>query len=127
MRLRTFVINEEHFANFNMKRTSVPKYDEMLDDPPYYTKKGLSVKLESMSPKEYLMACAKIFRSTEAQQRQSVDDKLVDKYYERALNGEKMPVLVMNYATEDQNGRHRALVAEKLGLKSIPVLVIRKI
>jgi hypothetical protein len=50
----------------------------------------------------------------------------VEQYAVRARQGEKMPIPVIDRVNHEQEGRHRAMVAKKLGLKKIPVLFIER-
>lgn len=93
--------------------------------------KGQDANIEYMSPTEYLERCAKdIFHSSWNKviapiQRYYADT--ITKYANDMKNGDKFPIPYLDYTTENQEGRHRALaVIEAFGEDSImPVVVIK--
>ena len=85
-------------------------------------------KIEIMSPKEYLM---RIF-DIHGQQRgnfekitKATEQHKVDKIIKGMQNGIKYDLPVLDYRDAFQEGRHRALAAIQLGVKQIPVLVVK--
>ena len=104
------------------RRTDLPFYDGILKNPDYHKRaKGLKANIIEMSPKEYLRKCESMGAT-----RADVDEKLVGSYIQLVQNGEMMPMPVLDYSRMEQEGRHRALVAERLELKQMPVLVVEK-
>ena len=93
--------------------------------------KGQDAKIEYMSPTEYLDRCVKdIFHGSwnkDIAPIQKYNAETITKYAEAMMNGDKFPIPYLNYVTENQEGRHRALaVIEAFGEDSIiPVLVIK--
>lgn len=111
--------------NFDVNRTGYSfRYDQMLQQPEWFESQGTHVHLYEMSPQMYLMECSLLHMSSLEQQRAMIDEKLLASYIERAKQGSKMPMPYLDKANKEQEGRHRAVVAEALGLKKIPVLVI---
>lgn len=94
--------------------------------------KGQDAKIVYMTPNEYLERCAKdIFNSTWEKTVASIERNYADtitKYANDMKNGDKFPIPYLNYVTENQEGRHRALaVKQAFGEDSImPVLVIKE-
>lgn len=88
--------------------------------------------LEWMSPREYLNRVDPFFkRHTNEESMPWIAEKMIDLVYERGTT--KFSPLMMNphvkshiaedYYILDHEGRHRALVAERLGLHEIPVAI----
>jgi len=112
---------------FDKTDTDMPFYNSLLKNPEYAEKnKGLKVSVKMMSPEQYLEDVSKMQGITSAEQVSFIDDKLIDKYVDIMKQGVKMPMLVIDEASKLQEGRHRAIVAQKLGIKEIPVLIVEK-
>jgi len=113
---------------FNTETTDMPMYDNMLTNAGYHaSKKGRNVSIEIMGPMDYIRNLLKLEgRGTKSieQELRAVDTTTVGKYTQRAQAGEKMPMPVLDRMYGEQEGRHRAMVAEKLGLRDMPVMVI---
>ena len=105
-----------------LDRTSLSFYDGILKNPDYHNRdKALKATIMEMSPQEYLRRCDSMGAT-----RIVVDEKLVDTYVQRIQSGEMMPMPILDYSRMEQEGRHRALVAERLALEQIPVLIVEK-
>jgi len=112
--------------NWDLKRTDLPFYDNMLKDPDYYRRaKGVSGEIEHMSPQEYLRRSAVIFGTTLPKVYDAVYKPRVEKYADEMKMGDVFPIPVLDTDKKTQEGRHRVLAAEMLGAKTIPVLVVR--
>lgn len=133
---------------FDITTTGISYYNSMIqighivgkykDNPLEYFKnnKGIIFEIERMSPEEYLTRVYTIHmnnRILENIEIDTIEDYLLDhidfenvkKYKERTLEGSKMPMIVLDYKRNEQEGRHRAVVAQQLEVKEIPVLVVR--
>ena len=89
--------------------------------------KGEDAHLEYMTAKEYMECCSKIFgKSVDYLYNNLPDKSSVDKYAQDMLNGDIFPLPYVNFATNQQEGRHRALaVAKAYGEDAeLPVIVI---
>ncbi len=118
---------EEEAWKYFQKRPDMPYQEDILNNPEYHAeKKNMKAEIVFMSPTQYFKEIAKNRKSPmEAwQERRFVEKDLVEKYYQKALTGSKMPLPSIDKITGDQEGRHRAEVAEKLGLSVIPVLIV---
>ena len=114
--------------NWNPVGTDMPYYDGLLRDPAYYRRaKGITGKIEWMSPSGYLEKVAAMFGTTAARTLIWVDPVLAEKYADRMEDGDLFPIPVINYDLSEQEGRHRAYAALILGVRSIPVLVVRPV
>jgi hypothetical protein len=110
------------------KKTHMPMYDNMLANPKYFREqKGMVFKIETMTPDEYMAECAKGQHSTIMQEERTIDRNKVDKYAKLMQSGEKFPMPVIEHGKYGmiQEGRHRALAAKQIGVKNIPVMVVR--
>ena len=116
-------IKSKYFSN----TTNTPYYDGVMEFPRYHKGyKGVCGKIVLMSPDDYFSSCAhtRTDLTSYCDEFDSVDMERVNKYYERALKGEKMPIPVIDEKMHSQEGRHRAMVARKLELKKMPVLIV---
>lgn len=119
---------EEETRVFSMFRreTTVPMIDEAFNNPIYFAeKKNRKVRLIFLPPAEYFVAAAKNRGPGHSEQteRQMLDENLVQEYVEAAKKGAKFPALNLDFTSGDQEGRHRARVAEIIGLPYVPVFV----
>jgi hypothetical protein len=131
------------WGKFFQTRTTTPYIDEMIANPEYYeSAKGLRAFLSQAPPSKYFDRAAIARPSFEreygqfdpqvarwlgtSQERRMVDEDLVKEYLERAQMGEKMPMPYIDFKSGNQEGRHRARVAEILRLEDMPSILIRK-
>lgn len=118
-------LKSEFFAN----TTGMPYYDGLLEFPKYHKEnKGDCSRIVLMSPDDYFESCANVRTgiSSYCDEFDSVERDRVEKYYQRSLKGEKMPIPVLDKHRCSQEGRHRAMVSKRLGLTKIPVLVVEE-
>ena len=120
------------------KSTDMPYYDSMMKNPEYFKRnKGVTYKIKYMSPDEYLDKCYEIHcqryiemgktpPTKERYMRFAIEESLAKKYADLMKKGEKFPIPVLDYNIMNQEGRHRAYAAKLLGVKEIPVLVVKK-
>lgn len=108
------------YEGFTTKTTGTSYYDDYLNGE----KNG--GRIAEMSPKEYLQRCAyQIFDSATIESTiAALDDKNVKKYAEQMKSGTKFDMPYLNFASGQQEGRHRAAAAMQLGIDKIPVLVV---
>ena len=101
-------------------------YDSELRNPMYMRReKRLKMNIVRMTPYEYFMECAKVHgHSSYGKERTAAYPKYVEEYKQRTLSGSKMPLPLIDYHLEVQEGRHRAAVAEELGAETIPVMIV---
>jgi len=112
---------------FDANTTDIPWYDGLLKNPAYYCDaKNTAGTVEYMSPGEYLSRSAKAKGVSEEFDREVVAPGYVDSYAKAMGAGAKFPMPVIDLTRGEQEGKHRALAAEKLGVKSIPVLMVKK-
>lgn len=115
---------------FRTDKTDIPYYDGMLKNPEYYKKaKGMEFQIEYMRPQEYLELVAKdVFKTSYKNAiTYMLDDNLIKEYKEAALNGDKFPMLIIDYSRNTQEGRHRAYVAELLNIRQVPVMIVNEV
>lgn len=109
------------------KDTNTYKQD-YLEDIKYAKSKGYSeVYIAEMSPKEYMERCSKeIFEIPVEDVYSGMMNKAdTDEYTKMMKSGVKFDMPYLDVKTKQQEGRHRALAAEKLGIKKIPVLFLK--
>ena len=117
--------SKQEFEGFETK-TTIPHYDEMLLDNEDAKSKGYSyVKVVEMTPLEYLNACSKYAWETPVQDGiDFAEQDKISRYAEDMKKGDKFPMPVLDLKDHTQEGRHRALTAQKNGIKTIPVLIV---
>ena len=119
----------EEFTN----STGMSYYDEIINKPDYFQKKGRYITKIMMSPVAYIETCVDGFRNNGSStdydslyNSRSDDRKDIEEYKEIIQNG-KMDTPVLHYDLSedgyyfDQEGIHRAIAAKELGMKFIPV------
>lgn len=118
------------YKGFSTTSTGMSYYNDFLTEEgaSYMLKaKGLKAYIAEMSPKEYLTRCAKeIFKSTIENQVRALSKENLPRYKGLMQSGTKFDMPVLNYAETTQEGRHRAYVANELGIKKIPVLIVEE-
>jgi hypothetical protein len=129
MKFQNYLTESEDVWKYFHKETDMPMYDEMIDNPDYYrNKKNRDSKIVIMTPEEYWDECAKIHKKTPESQSAICDKDTVDRIIKSIKEtGSKMYLPSLDYATSNQEGRHRAMISKQLGLKKIPVLVVNKV
>lgn len=85
--------------------------------------KRKTATLIEISPDEYIRHIARGFGGLSYEDAlMPVKKEIVDKYAQDMLNGDKFPVPYFVNNKSDQEGRHRAMAAKKIGCKYIPVI-----
>ena len=115
----------------------MPLYDGMIKDPEYYRdKKHVQFDIVLMHPYDYLQGAGDIFsmRSEDmgTPRRYSLADVLnvgvseenVKKISDKMSKGTKYHMPVLDLDALEQEGRHRAIAADDLGIAEIPVMVV---
>ena len=110
--------------------TSIPYFDNMLDNPQYFKEeKGVDFVIVQMPPENYI----RLLRQSRPHINPTllVNQSLVNEYADKMKSGTKFPMIYIEYEFREnktiyrgQEGRHRALAAQKAGVKSIPVLIV---
>lgn len=107
---------------FRTDTTDLPFYDDMMKNPEYFArKKGLEYEIVWMSPAKYIKLAAAGFETTIEQLYKTRDTRHVEKMQ----NGVKFPMPILSYRDVfGQEGLHRAMAAEKIGISKIPVMIV---
>lgn len=104
-----------HFIGFSTKMR-IAQFDEDLMNGIGY--------IAEMSPKEYLERCAyDIFDSTYESAVLGADAESILKYAKMMSEGVEFDMGYLDYNSKKQEGRHRAMAAELLGIEKIPVYI----
>ncbi len=121
----------EDIQAFHSDTTEMPYYDNMMQNPEYFRDaKGLESELGTMSPKEYIQRVSDSFGKPVDVITGQRDPELVDKYAQKMKDGEKFPILTLDYSRGSrvsQEGIHRSMAAIKIGLIEVPVLIVTSI
>ena len=115
---------------FSLKTTDIPFWDAILKKPRYHKEaKGIEREIRFMSPREYFGLVEKktsFSRDLEGGFEKFADPEIVTKYVKQMERGAKFPMPALQYKGGfAQEGRHRMLAAEKLGIDRVPVLVMK--
>lgn len=111
-------------------KTGMSYYDDFLNVKDHDYKrlaKGLQGEIVYMTPQEYIRRLGTdIFHCSYERVMRGVDHDNVQNIMDKMSSGTKYNLPILDLANETQEGRHRALAADKLGVKKIPVLVVTK-
>ena len=104
------------------KITDIDRYVEF--NKPLYSiiQKRRTAKLKFISPDNYLKNIAKNFNISIRDNLKYVDFKIVSKYKDDMLSGDKFPLPFYTINNSSQEGRHRVLASKQLKCKFIPVI-----
>jgi hypothetical protein len=125
-----FLLEESSIVGFTNEKTGMTMYDEILLQPHmkdyFRNKKNMDFKIEYMSPREYLNRAREGFTKTGSPGDFIPDEENVKKYAEMMKNGTlfNMPNLDYMRGKFSQEGRHRAMAAEMIGIEKIPVFIV---
>lgn len=109
------VSTDTHFEGFSTTMR-IGQFDEDLANGIGY--------IAEMSPTEYLERCAyDIFDSTYESAVLGADTNSILKYAKQMSQGVEFDMGYLDYESKKQEGRHRAMAAELLGIKKIPVYI----
>lgn len=115
---------------FDTTTTGMGYYNDFLRDSDYMRDtKNLKADIVQMTPTEYFEGCAKIFNSTkDTQIKQTAADKYTINHLRQVIEiyNRRFPLTYLNYAENQQEGRHRMYVAGELFGWDIkhPVMII---
>ena len=125
--MKSFKINA-NLQPFSTSTTDIPTYDNMLRKPEYFKEsKGLIGNIEWMSPNEYLNKAADALGISFENFISIVDNKSIEYYKNKIQKGDTIPMPVVDFSYKGQEGRHRAIAAKELGIKSIPIFVVEPV
>lgn len=112
---------------FDKTTTGMATPDDMMKDPEYFEQKKRKVfSIVYMSPDEYMKHVANNFGSM-SDAMSGVEQDLVDKYAQMMQDGSRAPMVTLDYRDGyfSQEGRNRAMAAKKLGVESMPVMIMK--
>jgi len=117
------------YSIWDMSRTDMPFYDNLLKNPEYYRKaKDIEGSIVWCSPENYMRMASQVHGVTVADEYNALVGKVVNQYAHSMERGEKFPLPVISYAFGgEEEGRHRVAAAQTLGHKLVPVLVVKRI
>ena len=109
---------------------NTPNQMDMMKDPGYMSKKkGMVGEIVWMSPSDYIDRCVEGFKriNEPGRVRQGRDPKLVKQYAHDMKKGDKFPMLELDYRGGfGQEGLHRAMAAEMIGVNKVPVFITKE-
>ena len=120
----------ENLQPFKTDEYNTPNQMEIMANPDYWReKKGVVGGVEWMSPTEYIRACEIGFRRSGSKGlvRDGRNPDLINQYAADMKRGDKFPMLELDYRDNyfGQEGLHRAMAAEKIGVKKVPVFIMK--
>jgi hypothetical protein len=109
-------------------KTDDSYYDSLIRNPDKAQKKKLDVYVRRMSPEEYLELAFKFDYSSKAAFIEDAYPKTIKYMKDLMLDPTKQEIDLpfIDFAKEEQEGRHRAIAAVELGVTEIPVLIIKR-
>ena len=123
-RTSTKIKADDMFSNI----TDAPYYDEMLENPERARRhRGLEVKIVWMTPWQFLREVAKVEGSSLDRELTMVFPENLQRLRKVVESGEKLPMPFLDYANHRHEGRHRAVLAEKLKIPKIPVVIVKEV
>lgn len=112
---------------FNRTKTDIPWYDNMMENPEYFKEnKGVVFEIKEMTPDEYFQATANMNKTSMGAEENMVFSESQERIKRAVEGGAKLYLPYLDYKDNSQEGRNRAHFAKSIGIKSIPVLVIKK-
>lgn len=112
---------QKEYDGFKTDDTGTSYYNDILTG-----ERRSKSYLAEMSPKEYIKRCAfDIFDNATIESTiHGTNSDNVAKYTKMMAEGTKFDLPYLNYQSQNQEGRHRALAAYNLGIEKIPVLIV---
>lgn len=84
--------------------------------------KRKTARLEYITPDQYIHNIARGFGLSYDDALSPTKKEIINKYTQNMLDGDKFPVPYYKSGKPEQEGRHRAMAAKKVGCKYIPVI-----
>ena len=132
----------EMFGRFDLQPFETDEYNtpnqmEIMANPDYWReKKGVVGGVQWMTPTQYIQACEMGFRR-QSERRQSEhglvrggrNPELVKEYAQAMKQGDIFPMLELDYRNDffGQEGLHRAMAAEMINVKKVPVFIMKSV
>lgn len=101
-------------------------YNDIMQKPEYmFWVKGYVGIVIYMTPDKYYERCARMQRTSIADQLAYIDKDVAHKYMEKMLDGEKFPMPYIDYSRKQQEGRHRSYAIKSISPEiKMPVLCV---
>lgn len=111
---------QDDYQGFDKNKSRTSYIDDMV--------KSGRAQIVEMPPELYLKEVAhKIFKKETLESTlRGTSVSNINKYMKMMQEGVKFDTPYLNYRDEQQEGRHRAIAAVMLGIKKIPVIIVRK-
>ena len=105
-------------------------YTRYFSNPQYFIReKNIKIKIIEMSVEEYLSQAkqllTKSWGSATLDRAQTGGSDKIARYAELMKNGTKFPLPYLDYIDKNQQGMHRVEAAKSIGIKTIPVMVVK--
>ena len=117
---------------FETDEYNTPNQMEIMANPDYWReKKGVAGGVHWMTPTEYIRACEIGFRRANEHGlvRSGRNPELVKEYAQAMKRGDIFPMLELDYRDDffGQEGLHRAMAAEMIDVKKVPVFIMKSV
>lgn len=115
------------YKGFTLDDTGTWIYNDFLTTDGLKMKEeddGVTAYIAEMTPDEYLRQSAKLHGTTVDHEDKFMDMIKCEKYANMIKTGTKFHLPVLDYAYNQQEGRHRAKAALMVGIDKIPVLIV---
>lgn len=126
--MRLYELN--NLQPFKTDEYNTPNQMEIMANSDYWReKKGVVGGVQWMTPTQYIQACEIGFKrsGSEGLVRGGRNPELIKKYAFDMKRGDKFPMLDLDYRNDyfGQEGLHRAMAAESIGVKKLPVFIMK--
>lgn len=121
---------EENFLRYiDVTYLDCPTLDNMRDDPEYFRKnKGTVFEIKLVSPDKYFRLAAEVHgHGNASRERGNVSEERARKYADKMSSGDKFPLPYIDFDYGNQEGRNRARALEILGVKWVPVMIVKSV
>ena len=126
--MRLYELN--NLQPFKTDEYNTPNQMEIMANPDYWReKKGVVGSVQWMTPSQYIKACELGFyrNGSEGLVQRGRNPDLIKKYANDMKRGNKFPMLELDYRDNyfGQEGLHRAMAAETIGVRRLPVFIMK--
>lgn len=109
-------------------KTGASMYDQWMKNPDYArNKKGVNLRVEWMTPDDYLQRSSDL-QGVKLERTMQMIDKGSQEYLKQQIeSGKQLDMPYLDYKRKNQEGRNRAFLAKEMGQQRIPVLIIEDV
>lgn len=106
---------------FDLETTDIFFYDQILknkNDDYYF-------EIKFMNTDEYIGICSQFHDCSVENEYKMIDEDNLEHLLD-VVKKEKLPIPFLNFIKKEQEGRHRVVLAKRLGINNIPIVCFYK-